>query len=85
MPGDFHGLILQCDHRLREHDGSFLPAKSVKRFVTVWLLLTFCLKRVHPRLRQFTHLIFLSLETYDNWVECLNEILNRIIDSCVSK
>ena len=85
MPGDFHGLVFQCDHRLCEHDGGLLSAKSVKRFVTVWLLLSFCLERVHPRLRQFAHLIFLSLEAYDNWIKCLDKILDRIVDSRVSE
>ena len=85
MPGDFHGLVFQCDHRLCEHDGGLLSTKSVKRFVTVWLLLSFCLERVHPRLRQFAHLIFLSLETYDNWIECLDKIFDRIVDSRVSE
>ena len=83
VPGDFHGLVFQCDHRLGEHDCRLLPTKSVKRFVTVWLLLSLRLERVHPRLRQFAHLIFLSLKTYDNWIECLDEILDRVIDSRV--
>ena len=39
MPRDFHWLVLQRNHRLRQHDCSLLTSESIKRFVTVWLLL----------------------------------------------
>ena len=30
ISSDFHGLILECDHRLGEHDCGLLPTKSIK-------------------------------------------------------
>ena len=86
MPCDLHWLVFESDHRLREHDCSLLTPESIKRFVTVWLLLhALRVQGLQLRLRQFAHFVFLSFKSNDNWIERLYEVLNSIIDSRISE